>query len=103
MRAAVPLLALAGDVEIFTAREDDMRIDPEQAAAYLSRHGIHAGIKLVDRGRDRPDTLIAGEGEAWRADYIVMGAYGRGRLMETFGGVTKRMLQGSRLPLLLGH
>jgi len=103
VRAAVPLLALAGDVEIFTAREDDMRIDPEQAAAYLSRHGIHAGIKLVDRGRNRPDTLIAGEGEAWRADYIVMGAYGRGRLMETFGGVTKRMLQDSRLPLLLGH
>ena len=32
-----------------------------------------------------------------------MGAYGRGRLREAFGGVTKRMLSDSELPLLLSH
>ena len=102
LRAAVPLLALANEVEIFTAREDELRNGPDQAATYLSRHGIHARVKIVDKD-GRADKLIAAEAQAGRADYIVMGAYGRGRVMETFGGVTKRMLQDSKLPLLLGH
>ena len=105
LRAAAPLLALASEVEIFMARdeEDEARNDPEKAAAYLSRHGIHASVKIADKAEERADTLIAKEAESWRADYIVMGAYGRGRLRETFGGVTKRMLLDSKLPLLLGH
>lgn len=102
LRAAVPLLALANEVEIFTAREGEPRNGPDQAATYLSRHGIHARVKIVDKD-GRADKLIAAEAQAGRADYIVMGAYGRGRVMETFGGVTKRMLQDSKLPLLLGH
>jgi hypothetical protein len=32
-----------------------------------------------------------------------MGAYNHGRLLELFGGVTKRMLANSALPLVLGH
>lgn len=40
---------------------------------------------------------------AWHADYIVMGGYGRGRLRETFGGVTRHMLAESQCPLLLCH
>lgn len=103
LRAAVPLLALAGDVEIFTIREDEARNAPEQAASYLSRYDIRASVKSVDTAEGRIDALIAKEAGDFRADYIVMGAYGRGRLRETFGGVTKRMLQDSRLPLLLGH
>ena len=106
LRAAVPLLALAGDVEIFTVREDNEgedRNEPEKAATYLSRHGIHATIKVVDKADSKADASIVGESDSWRADYIVMGAYGRGRLRETFGGVTKRMLTNSKLPLLLGH
>lgn len=103
LRAAVPLLAFAGEVEIFMAREDEVRNEPEQAATYLSRHGIHAGVRVVDKDDVHADTLIAAEAAAWRADYIVMGAYGRGRLTEMFGGVTKRMLTQSSLPLLLGH
>ncbi len=106
LRAAVPLLALAKDVEIFMVREDDEgdgRNIPEKAAAYLSRHEIHAAVKIVDKMESNADVSIARESDNWRADYIVMGAYGRGRLRETFGGVTKRMLNGSKLPLLLGH
>lgn len=103
LRAAAPLLALATDVEIFMAREDEVRNGPDEAATYLSRHGIHAAVKIVDRSHHRPDALIARQSEAWRADYVVMGAYGQGRLREAFGGVTKRMLQESTLPLLLGH
>jgi nucleotide-binding universal stress UspA family protein len=106
LRAAVPLLALASEVEIFMAREaddEDMPNGPENAAAYLSRHGIHAAVKIAAKAESQADASIAVESGAWRADYIVMGAYGRGRLRETFGGVTKRMLRDSKLPLLLAH
>jgi len=103
MRACVPMLALAGQVEIFMARDGTAEIEPLEAAAYLSRHGIHATVKIVDDERTTPDRLIAAEAERWRADYVLMGAYGRGRLLETFGGVTKRMLTNSAIPLVLCH
>lgn len=106
LRVAVPLLALAKEIEIFAACEEDEgeeRNEPEKAATYLSRHGIHAAVKIVEKMENRADMLIARESDTWSANYIVMGAYGRGRLRETFGGVTKRMLSDSKLPLLLGH
>lgn len=103
MRACAPLLALADDVEIFMVRDGAGQAAPEDAAEYLSRHGIHASIRVVDGGPYTPDALIEEECARWRPDYVVMGAYGRGRLAETFGGVTKRMLGKTRLPILLGH
>lgn len=103
LRAAVSLLTLAQDVEIFQARDGDGGTDRSLAVAYLARHGIDATLRSVDGSGARADTLIAEECEAWGADYVVMGAYGRGRLREAFGGVTKRMLGDSKLPLLLSH
>lgn len=103
MRACVPLLALASEVEIFMAREGGEQTDPTEAAEYLSRHGIHATVRIVEEGPSDPDALIADECRRWHADYVVMGAYSRGRLMEAFGGVTKRMLDNSAVPLVLGH
>ena len=38
-----------------------------------------------------------------RPDLLVMGAYGRGRLRETFGGTTKNLLSKSKFPLLMSH
>jgi nucleotide-binding universal stress UspA family protein len=103
MRACVPLLRLASAVHIFMARDGAEKIEPTEAAQYLSRHGIHASVKIIDNGLHVADQLIAHECKLWNADYVVMGAYGHGRLMETFGGVTKRMLTKSKLPLVLGH
>ncbi|ATE67155.1 universal stress protein [Rhizorhabdus dicambivorans] len=103
MRAAVPLLAIAKEVEIFMARDRRECTEPTEAAEYLSRHGIHAAVRIIDDGLHAADRMIAEEAERWRADYIVMGAYSHGRMMESFGGVTKRMLSKSRFPLVLGH
>lgn len=103
MRACIPLLALAEEVQIFMARDGAEQTEPTEAAQYLSRHNIHASIRIVDDGLTPADQLIADEAANWHADYILMGAYGRGRLMETFGGVTKRILAHSKLPLILGH
>ncbi|MFT3968489.1 MAG: universal stress protein [Sphingobium sp.] len=103
MQACVPLLALAEDVQIFMARDGAVQTEPREAAEYLSRHNIRASVRIIDAGPAAADQLIADEAANWHADYILMGAYGRGRLMETFGGVTKRMLAHSKLPLILGH
>lgn len=103
VRACVPLLALADDVEIFTIRDGSERTEPTEAAEYLSRHGIHANVRVIEDGQTPADKLIREECARWSADYVVMGAYGRGRLMEAFGGVTKRMLATSEKPIILSH
>lgn len=103
MRACTPLLALADEVQIFMVRDGADRTDPLEAAQYLSRHDIHATVRIIDNAQDAPDVAIAQECARWRPDYVLMGAYGRGRLMEAFGGVTKRMLGRAALPLVLGH
>lgn len=103
MRACVPLLKLASDVRIFTATEKSPQLHPAAAARYLARHGISAEIEMVERGSVNADQKIGEAAQYWRADYVLMGAYGRGRLREAFGGVTKRLLGTSPLPLLLGH
>lgn len=103
MRACVPLLKLATEVRLFTASEKSIQASPAAAARYLARHGIGAEIEVVDRGSANADQRISEAAQSWQADYVLMGAYGRGRLREAFGGVTKRMLGGSPLPLLLGH
>lgn len=103
MRACIPLLKLASDVRLFLARVPDEPLDHEEAAEYLSRHGIHASVQIYEGAIRSAAWLIGDEALMWHADYIVMGAYSRGRLRETFGGVTKSMLAKSRLPLVLGH
>lgn len=103
MRAAVPLLQLASQVCIFSAVDRWEEFALEAPAAYLSRHGIHATTRVMERGKAAADELISAECRDWRADYVVMGAYGRGRLREVFGGVTKRMLNMSSIPMVLAH
>ena len=103
LRACVPLLKCADAVEIFMARDGAEKVDPAIAAEYLSRHGIHASVRILEDGLHAADQLIETEAAAFQADYILMGAYTHGRLMETFGGVTKRMLRNAKLPIILGH
>ena len=103
VRACTPMLALAEQVEIFMVRDGSERTEPSEAAEYLSRHGIHAEIRILIDDETPADTLITNEASRWQADYVLMGAYGRGRLVEAFGGVTKRMLATSPVTLVLGH
>ncbi|WP_286771789.1 universal stress protein [Sphingomonas sp. 66-10] len=103
LRACVPILQRAEAVEIFMVRDGAEKAEPTLAAEYLSRHGVHASVRVLSDGLHAADQLIEAEAAAFVADYILMGAYTHGRLMETFGGVTKRMLRNARVPLILGH
>jgi len=104
MKACVPLLKLASAVRLFTVQDGSEGVSAQEAAAYLSRHDIHPDIASVKDGSRAADELIMEHCSAWRADYCLMGAYSRSRVTEAlFGGVTRRMLSLSKLPLVLGR
>lgn len=104
MRAAIPLLAKASAVHVVTIDEGEPDFSAEAAAAYLSRHGIKAEIHAEDRsGRSIPEALFETV-ERIGADWMVMGAFGKGRLREMlFGGVTRDFLGRSRIPIFITH
>ena len=104
LQRAVPLLALAGGIEILqVGRLSDHALTVEEAATYLSRHGIHAEAQIAPKA-DSIAVAIRIEAERFGADYLVMGAYGHGRIREAlFGGVTRAMLTACSLPMVLGH
>lgn len=104
LRAAVPLLALAGSVCILSVGELGKGIPAEDAALYLSRHDIHADVRNVEDGGATIASVLRRNATSLRASYIVMGAYGHRRLLESlFGGVTRTLLKESPVPLLLVH
>lgn len=104
LRAAVPLLQLAESVILLEIDEGGLDTSARDAAAYLSRHDIHPLIRFEKLlGRTVPEILLA-EIRDRRADYMVMGGYGRGRLVETlFGGVTRTLLKQSPVPLFVAR
>ncbi len=105
LRAVTPLLALAASVTLVELGEIESDAQTaEEAAAYLSRHGIHARIdRSVPLEETIADTLLHLCRKRSPA-YCVMGAYGHSRVRESlFGGVTRRMLDESTVPLLIAH
>ncbi len=102
MAAAVPLLGLADRVTIVEVDDGSIGAPAEEAAAYLSRHGIEPRIDR-ETGSAAADILLA-RAASGAFDYIVMGGFGHSRMVEAvFGGVTRRLLDESPIPLLITH
>ncbi len=104
LRFALPMLRRAAAVHIITVVEEGAGFPPTSACSYLSRYGINAELHEIHREeRSVPDALLAGVSSV-DADYLVMGAYGHTRLREfLLGGVTRSLIGGSPVPLLLAH
>lgn len=106
LTASVPLLRLAQSVNIVEI-QGSSNGSVDDAATYLSRHGIHAEVDLVARFKDDESDLGTVVRDLCRrrsAAYCVMGAYGHSRLREAlFGGVSRHMLTRSEIPLFLAH
>jgi nucleotide-binding universal stress UspA family protein len=99
--AAVPLLRLADRVTILEIDDGSIGAPAEQAAAYLSRHGIEPRI---DRETGSATGILLARAGSGAFDYLVMGGFGHSRLLEAvFGGVTRRLLEDSPIPLLIAH
>lgn len=108
---ALPLLREARRVTVLTVHRDDSpwpessSVPAPDILGLLRRHGIEArlvenisreepGRWLLDRATDLEDP----------ADLLVAGAYGHSRLSElVLGGVTRTLLDGMTLPVLLSH
>ncbi len=103
VRAAVPLLKRASEIEVLTIGETADDADPEQVVAYLARHGCKATARRAPRSGDLSEQLL----EALRtsgATWGVMGSYGHSRLREMlFGGASKTLLAKAPVPLLVSH
>ena len=74
------------------------------AATYLARHGVKVTVdRLPSSNHSVADVLRQHAGDV-AAELMVMGAYGHSRLRERiFGGVTKSMLEGQSLPILMAR
>jgi nucleotide-binding universal stress UspA family protein len=104
LRRAVPLLKLASTVTLLNVDGAGKDHPPEEAARYLSRHGVRATVEYRKDGIRAPDVHILDACTAHRAVYCAIGAYGHSRRLENwFGGVTRRLLEKSERPILLGH
>lgn len=104
LTAAVPLLRLAGSVTIVEVDDGSVKAGAEEAAAYLSRHGIHAMIVRAATEGDDAGTVLLAKANSEKFSYLVMGGFGHSRFAEAlFGGVTRRMLTESQIPLFLAH
>jgi len=104
VRAAVPLLALADSVTLLEVEDGSIKAPAEDAAAYLSRHGIEPMVARQSVLRGKPAEAIVDEVRRRNIDYVVMGGFGHLRLTEAlFGGVTRTLLAESPVPLFLAH
>ena len=106
VRSSIGLLKVASDVRVLQVEEEkDEAFPGTRLLEYLSRHGIHAELTRATQKDDQP---IAGSlmayANAVNAAYMVMGGYSHSRIGEyVFGGVTRTLLSGSTVPLLIAH
>jgi nucleotide-binding universal stress UspA family protein len=102
--ASLPLLHLAGQVDIVQAGDIGKDAPASDLALYLAMHGIKSQTHAIDVGiPDTGGTLIAAA-ERFESDLIVMGAYGHSRFRERIlGGATRDLLKNSPWPILMMH
>lgn len=103
IRAAVPMLTRAAEVDVLTIMEKGRRADPNDVARYLGRHGCKVAGRTTARD-GAVDKQLLQELSASGAAWGVMGSYGHSRMREQiFGGITKTLLTNSPIPLLISH
>lgn len=107
---ALPILAEAEKVTVATVHSDEGSDARETAAGaalcrYLKTHGIAAQPKPVF-GVAESDTgeALVDLAQRMGSDLLVLGAYSHSRLREgIFGGVTRDIIEKSKVPALLSH
>jgi len=109
LSAAMPIIAKADHVIIFSVNEDGEHADKcidcmEGIADAIRWHNPTVEVQyLVPGGRHLPETILEAAYES-EVDLLVTGAFGHSRLRELiFGGFTQRVLDGANFPVLLFH
>lgn len=104
---AMPLLRLAGEVEVVSVGEErmiDSSLDTAELVGAIARRGIAVRCERIDSGGRRSGEALIRHALHRSSDLLVMGAFGHSRLRQfVLGGVTRSVLDGPRLPVLLSH
>jgi nucleotide-binding universal stress UspA family protein len=105
LRSAIPLLRMSDSVTLFEVDDGHGSTSSEDAAEYLSRHGIKSQIvREKATSDDSVPSLILSELESGRFGWAVMGAFSTSRFRQAlFGGTTRQMLREAPVPLLVAH
>ena len=113
VRSTLGLLNIAREVRVVEIPEggnDDRRGFPAtDVVEYLSRHGIHAQLKIEEPPAGAPSQevvsgMIVAEALGAGASYVVMGGYSHTRVAEyVFGGVTRTLLKNCPVALVVAH
>ena len=102
---ALPFLAGAREVKIMTVLEQpEMAEDAEGLVGYLQRHGFNATVSPYEADWRLIGEALLGEAEKAPVDLLVLGAYSHSRLRRlVLGGVTAKVLEGAKMPVLMVH
>lgn len=110
VRSAIGLLRLAANVRVLRVDEQKDEAFPSTALLeYLSRHGIHAELRVDTEDPEASDpefvtAYLMAAARHMNAAYLVMGGYSHSRVAEyMFGGVTRTMLSDAQLPILIAR
>lgn len=105
---AIPLLQHADVVQVavFNAEERTAAHGEEPGAdlaLFLARHGIKVEVLPSQAGRDVGGALLS-LATGLDADLIVMGGYGHSRFRQMLlGGVTRSVMAGMTIPVMMSH
>ncbi len=102
---ALPILQQADAVKVLTVGEEEGRHIPgAEITRHLARHGVKAEADHVPDSDGPAAATLIFKAKDFEADLVVCGAWGHSRMFETvLGGVTRDLLRGMELPLLLSH
>lgn len=104
---SVPLLTRAGEVSLVSVggeRAIDASLHADEVVEALSRRGVKARFERIETAGVRVGETLGQHASRWKADLLVMGAFGHSRLRQfVLGGVTRSMLDRPPLPVLLSH
>ena len=106
---ALPLLARAETVEVLIIDyERQLERHGQKPGADVARRlsalGAQVEVQRLSSGGEEVGHLLLAHAAAFRADLLVMGAYGHSTLHEwLFGGVTRTVLYEAGLPVLMSR
>jgi nucleotide-binding universal stress UspA family protein len=102
--AALPLLHMAGQVDIVQVGDIDKEAPTSELPLYLSLHAIKSQLHATDLGIHDVGGALIDAAERFKSDLIVVGAYGHSRFRERIlGGATRDLLANSPRPLFMMH
>src|SRR5712691_6977764 len=105
---ALPLLVKAEAVEVLVVDHERHAGHGQEPGAdiarHLARHGAQVEVRRLSSDREDVGRLLLSQAAAFRADLLVMGAYGQSHLSEwMFGSVTRTVLAEADVPVLMSR